>query len=172
MNISRSLSHIVNPLKRITYSWMNVLKYFIKVTGLFITKSQCVVNLWLLHECLSEILVWDGPSVNWEPFKPSEPSEYTSGKVLRICDRNSTMLMLSVQSSASICLCGWHGLIGWGRRWAQHKLKIMEHFAPKESEGKKYNGRARERSAGWKRCHMSARDCGSFGTVTAQHTHI
>ena len=140
MKISISSSYVGSSWKETTYSWTKVLKYSVAVPGLFIAESQCVIFLWLLHEFCQKS--WREVARLWTEHCAGRLSlpEYTSGQVLLIGDRNSTRLLLSVQSPASICLCGRHGLIGWGRRWAQHKLKIMEHFAPKESEGEKYKG--------------------------------
>lgn len=77
-----------------------------------------------------------GPSGSWEPTE--RPAGHLLGASLWWKFRDA---VLSVQSPAPISVCARPGLIGRGRRWAEHKLKIMGHSAPKESEGEEYSGR-------------------------------
>lgn len=96
----------------------------------------------------SVCLSWDdglevcgGHSAGW-PIWEQGASERTAGHVLGPNLMETAAPVLSVQSPAPTCLCARHGLIGRGRRWAERKLKIMEHFAPKESEAEEYSGPA------------------------------
>lgn len=110
--------------------------------------SRCVIGLLLLYDFVgNNSMIWplcelraaDSSLAFWVHFWQSP---------YHFWDRCSVMLMRSVQSSARICLDGWYELIERGRRWVYHKLKIMEHFAPKESEDKNYNGQTgREQAA-------------------------
>lgn len=142
VKISRRLSYLVSLLERDNLLSNKCLKCVVHVPGLCIPEPACVFRVTVT-------------GCGWEtgagrPIWAPRACGATAGPVQgSVCDIRGAECAITCPISP----CARHGLTGRGRRWAEHKLKIMEHFAPKELEGEEYSGRAKDRSA------AGGRDC-------------